>query len=192
VFILRTDSANNDTISYLNREMGFDVVLIDRLHTKLYLNDSKALITSMNLYDSSKEFNYELGYIILGFNNIKKLKEKIIDDDLLSSTSKQVFAGSYFSEKKKSEEDKMKKIETVKQKSSNGKTYYMGYCIRCKKTMEVNRNYPLCDSCYEIWSVFMNPEYQEKYCHKCGNEFSVTKSKPFCNRCDKIVINNKW
>ena len=189
-FILREDANSKDTINYLNKELGFDVVLVERLHTKLYLNESEALITSMNLYDSSKEFNYELGYLLTGFQNIKKLKEHIIEDDLLSSNSNIVYKGRYIKAVDVKNEENQKEItKTTKNVpvENKGRSYFMGYCIRCKKSLEINRNYPLCNDCYSIWSQFMNGDYEERYCHRCGNESKVSKNKPFCIKCDRAL-----
>jgi phosphatidylserine/phosphatidylglycerophosphate/cardiolipin synthase-like enzyme len=197
IFFLRKDSTDSETIKYLNIKMGFDVVLVERLHTKLYFNETKALITSMNLYDSSKEFNYELGYLLAGYSNIKKLKEKIIEDDLLTSESNISYPGRYLESLKVAETEKLeakRKIGEMKYyhetENNQSKTYYMGYCIRCKKSQEINKNYPLCTECYSVWSQFMNGDYEEKYCHRCGKDEKVTKNQPFCRDCREQLNRN--
>ena len=200
-FIFRKEAVDNSIIQKLNKDMGFDVAIVDRLHTKLYFNEKIALVTSMNLYESSKDNNYEMGYLITGFGNIKQIKTEIIEDDILSLKSHKYFEGRYTKEvelKKKELEIKrnMQNQNIVQQKSEEkkgkniahiGKSYNSGYCIRCKRAIEINKNYPLCNDCYFTWSQFMNSDYQEKYCHRCGIETVTSKNQPFCLKCARII-----
>jgi hypothetical protein len=43
-----------------------------------------------------------------------------------------------------------------------------GFCIRTGKKIPFNPQRPLCDSAYNSWIKFSNPNYPEKYCHKTG------------------------
>ena len=189
VFIFRKNEVPDSIINKLNKEMQFDIVLLERLHTKLYFNEKQALITSMNLYDSSKDYNYEMGYSISGYGNIKNLKEVIIENDLLALDTHKYYLGRYFKEiEKKKSQEKLAKENADQKKQISKKENAFGFCIRCRKRIDLNGNYPLCEDCYYIWSQFMNGDYQEKYCHKCGKEARVTKNNPFCSKSTRINI----
>jgi phosphatidylserine/phosphatidylglycerophosphate/cardiolipin synthase-like enzyme len=45
----------------LNQLKNADVFALDNLHSKCYLNENTAIITSMNLYQHSQENNWEMG-----------------------------------------------------------------------------------------------------------------------------------
>lgn len=45
------------------KDLGIEPILIDNLHAKLYLNDKQAIITSMNLNESSDEKSLDIGYL---------------------------------------------------------------------------------------------------------------------------------
>ncbi|AZR74661.1 hypothetical protein BBF96_15540 [Anoxybacter fermentans] len=83
VFIFRARDSLTNEMKLLNEKFGFDVVMVENLHTKLYMNERKVILSSMNLYDSSKENNYELGYILEGKRQAQEFKEKIIGGDIL-------------------------------------------------------------------------------------------------------------
>ena len=83
IFILRNTPENHWDFESLNDNFGFDVIFVERLHTKLYLNENECLISSMNLYESSKDNNYELGYYFKNRQQSKNFKETVIDNDIL-------------------------------------------------------------------------------------------------------------
>jgi hypothetical protein len=58
-----------------------------------------------------------------------------------------------------------------------------GYCIRCKKLLNLDPDTPFCYRCYRSWAKYGNWEYQESYCHSCGEPASTSRSKPLCNDC---------
>ena len=169
----------------LNKQYGYDVILVDRLHTKLYFNEKKVLISSMNLYDSSKENNYELGYIIKGRSRSKRFKEKVIENDILSLEPVNILKGRYYKSLEE-EEDKTEGKTTEEGKRENQNTCDdLGYCIRCGNRINQNPYYPLCSECYNVWSDFSNPYYTECYCHICGKEYPTSKQQPICEECEQ-------
>ncbi|MBV6492454.1 MAG: hypothetical protein LDLANPLL_00448 [Turneriella sp.] len=60
-----------------------------------------------------------------------------------------------------------------------------GYCIRCKKSIELSPDKPLCSECYKEWKAYSNPDYVEKYCHSCGKPNKGSIVKPVCYNCYK-------
>jgi len=74
--------------------------------------------------------------------------------------------------KKKKNKDSKKEKET-------------GYCIRCKKEIELDPTRPYCDECFQSWNQYKNDEYEESHCHICGKEMDSTKKKPTCYECYK-------
>ena len=63
------------------------------------------------------------------------------------------------------------------------KTPKKGFCIRCRIPIPHNEERPFCIDCYEEWSEWGNPHYEEYYCHTCGIPEITTKLKPQCYLC---------
>ncbi len=177
IFVFRTNDVSIDQIDRL-KESGFDIHFVDRLHTKLYLNEKSAIISSMNLYDSSKEFNYEIGYKINRKDEVNKIKEIVIDKDIFGINSEISIPGRYA---------KSRKNEKVKNDVKSSKNVYKksiaGYCIRCGIEIDLNPNAPYCKECYQSYSYWSNPDFVEKYCHICGQTKETSMNKPLCKNC---------
>ncbi|WP_346881273.1 phospholipase D-like domain-containing protein [uncultured Algibacter sp.] len=62
-----------------------------------------------------------------------------------------------------------------------------GHCIRCKTSIAVDLEKPLCWSCYKIWAHHGNPNHEENYCISCGDDHKTTIVKPACYSCYKKI-----
>ena len=174
-----------DDISFLQNLENAKIKSIEGLHAKIYLNESTAIITSMNLYLHSQQNNKEVGLIFDAIEDkeiydqifkevtrliedAEKIQYKITIDKEQPITAKQEIA--------------MEKPSTKPIQKSDKKT---GYCIRCHAEMELNPDKPLCSKCYPIWAKYSDKSYPEKYCHVCGKESKQSVGKPVCYSCYK-------
>ena len=204
VFIFRADGQSEqclEEMTFLNWELDFDVLLIKNLHTKLYLNEWAVLLTSMNLYNTSKENNYEIGYLIENSKTSKKFHETVIRQDLLSINPTLYLKGRYSRQliKQRKEEALLKKEriqerqEIYKDNKDNKNKEFTGFCIRCREKIPLSSYYTLCNSCFETWAQFCNWDYPENYCHGCGKSIETNKNQPFCKKCEKTIkIPSAW
>ncbi|NAW50368.1 hypothetical protein GNY06_02835 [Elizabethkingia argentiflava] len=62
---------------------------------------------------------------------------------------------------------------------------HKGYCIRCRATIKLDLEKPLCWACYKTWSIYEDPFYKEKFCISCGDENNTSFNKPACLKCFK-------
>ena len=198
VFIFRADVQSQqclEEITYLNSELDFDVLLIKNLHTKLYLNEYTVLLTSMNLYNTSKENNYEIGYLIKNSKISNNFHETVIRQDLLSIKPTLYLKGRYSRQliKQKKEEELLKE-ERIQKRQEKYYNYQedkneevTGFCIRCRERIPLSSYYTLCNSCFDTWAQFCNWNYPENYCHACGKSTETSKNQPFCEKCDKTI-----
>ncbi len=180
IFVFRTNEVKNDQINNLT-SLGFDIHFVDRLHTKLYINEKTAIISSMNLYDSSKEFNYEIGYKISNVMEVKKIKKEVIDNDIFGINSEIKIPGRFTNgliKKLKEKAEGSKNENTIRRNSEND-----GHCIRCGETIRLNPNAPYCYECFQSYSYWNNPDFEEKHCHFCGSLSNTTMNKPVCYSC---------
>ncbi len=191
IFIFRKPNDFGDDFSYLNDNYGFDLIFVDRLHTKLYLNEQETLISSMNLYDSSKENNFEVGYYFSSMCVSRDFKKQIIDDDILKSNP-YILQGRYFAElEEKEREAQSNSASNQFDNRVYGFQENSGICIRCETRIRYNESMPLCPHCYSIWSAFRNEDYPERVCHKCGKQDSwsnITFRNPLCQNCKSHSI----
>lgn len=195
VFIFRYGEMKEQLIDHI-RKFNFDIHLVEKLHTKLYLNERTAILTSMNLYDASKEQNYEVGYIFSSSYDARKFRTEVIENDILAIKPKLSIPGRYASyqqskveeqlakeRQQKEEEEKRERIKVEKFKKIKEHLNDSGYCIRCNTDIRLNPSRPYCDRCYKTWSSFGNVDYIERFCHSCGRDYQSSLSVPLCNDC---------
>ncbi len=158
-----------------------ELFYFQNLHAKCYFNESKMVITSMNMYEFSEKNNREMGVLI----------DKILDKTLFDKAIDEARSIIKSSEKipLKKENRHIQEIE----KKNNGellkskyKKILRGYCIRCETRIEYNPSKPLCPNCLTIWSQWENYDYPENVCHRCGEYEPTTMNKPQCYNCFDI------
>lgn len=152
------------------------------LHAKCYLNEDKALLTSMNLYEFSEKNNDEMG-VLVSYEEDRELYEDILQEAkrLLerSQPGRVMFARVEPAEDGREEPRARVAQETVKTSA----TPQTGFCLRCGDSIPANAAQPYCKRCYSSWSQYKNEDYEEKHCHTCGKEHEATMSKPLCLAC---------
>jgi hypothetical protein len=139
-----------------------DDIFCKELHAKCYLNESEAVITSMNLYKASQE-NIEMGILITkqddneAYENLWKEVKRII--------------------KEKPNLFVIQKVSTKGNKE--------GYCIRCGNKITINPASPYCLKDYNTWKRIKDETYVEKkgLCHICGKPNASSMKKPSCLNC---------
>ncbi len=154
------------------------------LHAKCYLNESQALLTSMNLHDFSQKNNIEMGILVSCeedrqlYDEIRREAESII---------------------KKSDEirrpgwtEKAKAViqELVSEPYNPGQppeTPKRGFCIRCKREVQIIKApEPVRPYCTDCWGKrYKKDRYGKKYCHTCGKNHATTLRKPLCGDCHR-------
>ena len=158
-------------------DLGFKHSFLDNLHAKCYLNENQALLTSMNLYKYSQENNEEMG-ILVSREKDRKLYEEIHEEAMrlkraASSGVKIAKSVKTVSAPTKSRTRRKPAMQKPKE----------GFCIRCKAVLPTNPEKPYCKNCYETWSRYKNPQYEENHCHTCGKDHKATLLKPLCSDC---------
>jgi phosphatidylserine/phosphatidylglycerophosphate/cardiolipin synthase-like enzyme len=156
---------------------NIELFYFDNLHAKCYFNESKMVITSMNMYEFSEKNNREMGVLIDRVTD-KDLFDKAVNETLsIIQSSEQV---TLFKSKRTNEfQDK----KLANDKSKNNKRTIRGYCIRCEDRIDYNPSRPFCEECYAIWSRYENPDYSENVCHRCGEYEMTSMNKPQCYEC---------
>jgi phosphatidylserine/phosphatidylglycerophosphate/cardiolipin synthase-like enzyme len=141
-----------------------DDIFCKELHAKCYLNESEAIIASMNLYKASQE-NIEMGVLIT------KQEDKEAYDNLWKEVKRII--------KEKPNHFVIKKISTTSSEE--------GHCIRCGTKIKMDPKHPYCITDYQKRKKFGDESYVEKsgFCHICGKPNSSSMEKPVCMDCYK-------
>jgi len=168
------------TFVYGKQEMGsdqqamlFDMKNLDlrhceNLHAKCYLNETSALIGSMNLYEYSQNNNREMGIAVNKQGDFQLYADIVREVESIIKAS--VSTG------KEQEDSKVEENESH------------GICIRCKKPIPFDTSRPYCFDCYQAWSQYQNISYVDKYCHYCGKLTEATIVKPLCRSCNEEMM----
>lgn len=158
-----------------------ELFYFQNLHAKCYLNESKMVITSMNMYEFSEKTNREMGVLI----------DRSIDKDLFDKAvaeTRSIIQSAEPIPLKKTERQTTTQFKPV----SNGlpKPKYQkqlrGYCIRCETRIDYNPEKPYCADCFATWAQFENPDYLENVCHRCGEYDETSMNRPQDRDCYQL------
>jgi phosphatidylserine/phosphatidylglycerophosphate/cardiolipin synthase-like enzyme len=157
---------NAADIKFFTDEIGAEMVYIERLHSKLYLNENNAVMSSMNMVAGSQNDSQEIGIFT--------------DEDKLRRQFKHYSEDMY---KRQTKVDYVPEVKASKAKKSKPKTA-SGYCIRTGEEVPFNLKKPFSDKSFKSWNKFKNPEFKEKYCHFSGEESNgqTTFSRPILKK----------
>ena len=173
---------------------------IERLHAKFYLNETEAIVTSLNLLESSALDSWEVAI------RLRKDTDAEAYKSLIENAYKPLMARLTASHQRLISEQAVPKppatpvrppspglgnpLGSRKRKPSaldqllNYKVKPAGgHCLRCCTSIAENPDKPLCPKCYQAWAVYSNPIYTETYCHQCGKTSPTSMAKPLCASC---------
>lgn len=177
-FIVRSDPKTEKAVMTMNRKYGFEVIVLERLHTKLYLNEKTAVVSSMNLYDSSNEYNYELALRIRNHHQVRQFRKEIVEQDLLALTPKLHLPGAFQAEIEARAKAAAEFREEMKRR---------GFCVNCAEKLEFDQSgsivSPRIVRCRPCWN--MAPWIEEefcwpiKFCHYCGESLQSVLTQPY-------------
>lgn len=181
----RQDVTASADISEL-RSLGLKLYEVKDLHAKVYLSEKAALVTSLNLLQSS-------------FNNSIEIGVRL---DAGTSQYKQVYGFLSSTIKDEAKEvtgtvDPVRSERPARLKSKEGRRSHKreveladdeGFCIRCEEDIDLDPEKPLCRSCYRDWrdEDDSDPYEPENFCHGCGDEEITSVAKPLCRDCYKL------
>ncbi len=148
----------------------------DDLHAKCYFNESKLILTSMNIYEFSERNNKEMGIYI----------DRSEDEALFKSIMKEV---EFFQSRSENVGLESGAVHRQVTKNSTGFTKFRssgvdsGSCISCASPIPYNVAKPYCRSCYTQWSAHKNIHEIENVCHRCGKKEQSSIKSPECYDC---------
>lgn len=149
------------------------------LHAKYYANESKSIITSMNLHNYSFRNNIEVG--VLFERSFFRLGEGHAEDNRAFRYFQEVLDLSEYVYEQ-GDQEKYYLFGLIKKKIGhivhvdNSDVIYekeiskIGYCIRTGVQIKFNLKVPFSKNAFESWSKYSDVNYPENYCHFSGEK----------------------
>ena len=147
------------------------------LHAKCYLNETTALLTSMNLYEYSQQNNDEMGILVSHEEDLYDEIDEYVRRIMRGSEEIRITVA-----KVETDEDR-RDVPRTKKSRRAARSPDAGFCIRCRTDLPAKPTQPYCKRCYASWKRYENKTYEEKHCHTCGKEHKATLVKPSCPAC---------
>ena len=189
--LYRDEKDQREGVAYLER-LGAKVLPVKWLHSKIYINESTALASSMNLLDSSFNNSSEFCLRVDKWNDeqlynqlaeyvkgIRRRARKLNSSAVLGGHTPAKVAAPKSAPAKAAAASGPPPRTAPKAAAASA----TGHCIRCGIGIPFNPEKPLCAKDYKIWNRYQDPDYEEKYCLLCGEEHSTSMAKPLCRRC---------
>lgn len=166
--------------------LGVKVGYLSRLHAKIYVSESEAIVTSMNLYEESALNSWEVAIRFrkdVDLDAYKEVMSQVIE--LCRRCDAEAKVAALEKPKVDLTPNPTRRPASVVTASGlvKARANSQGFCIRCATAVALNADRPLCNSCYKAWAKYENPDYEEKHCHACGSPKATSVAKPLCRPC---------
>lgn len=176
-------SLSKDDMEFFKQFKNVEIFYNPDLHAKFYANESKSIITSLNLHQYSVQNNIEIGVLIerkfIDLTRERKLDteafdyiEKVIKNSKIvyehRTNQERYFFGLFKGEISKEVGYDATKVIYKDSKPGNFGQLKSGFCIRTGKSIPFNIKVPFSKEAYESWVKWRNNNYKEKYCHYSG------------------------
>ena len=148
-------------------DQGVKVKLVPNLHAKIYANETAAVVSSMNLTAYSTSNSREIAIQV----------DRELTEELLA-----------YIKTLDQDAEPLTPPAPARAGSTSGRhgtqPVDQGSCIRCGRDIDLDPDRPLCRGCYQVWSQYSNPDFEERYCLVCGGEKrGIIYAKPLCYPC---------
>lgn len=173
-------SLSREDMEFFKQFQNVQIFYQADLHAKYYGNETKSIVSSLNLHQFSVKNNIEIGILLerkfLSLNGDKQLDTEIFEyiqkviehsEIVYEHTTKQKnsFFGLIKGEIKRKVTYDATEIVYQDQKPQSNKK---GYCIRTGLEIPFNLNVPFSKEAYISWSKWKNMNFKEQYCHFSG------------------------
>ncbi|WP_158617075.1 phospholipase D-like domain-containing protein [Corallococcus exercitus] len=184
----KEDPLDSDALTQL-RQAKLQVLLVKDLHAKIYISEKHALLTSLNLLESSFNNSIEIGtWIPAGTPEYAAVESLLKSEIHLTAQAAPPLSSSVKTAepsvpKREPRAAPARKASVPRQAVVEVRDFDMGHCIRCCDDLDFNMTKPLCRGCFASWKKYEDRTYPEKFCHGCGEPKKTSVAKPLCTPC---------
>lgn len=144
IFLFRENELSRTEYEWLEEQSNVTLIPIENLHAKIYLNEHRCLITSMNLYEYSQVNNHEIGIELNSDENRDEFLNVLEEVNLMLAAQGSNFdfqqimdlvfyysVGSFF-------HHAMIKFDLYRQGKKD--EFYLNFCNWARKTVDFKTN----------------------------------------------------
>jgi phosphatidylserine/phosphatidylglycerophosphate/cardiolipin synthase-like enzyme len=169
--VVRDDEQTNPKAQWLTSvaplvEEGLRLFGVPALHSKVYRSETTALITSLNLLESSFLNTIEVG---------------LWSQDRAAVASVDDFISKYI--RPAAQPFDLGRRQARRAPAERAPRAGEGHCIRCGDGIPFDPRRPYCRHDFEEWAEWENEDYEDTYCHRCGRDHAATMRRPLCATC---------
>jgi len=156
VHLVYGKSIKSDSYQQVLKMPNVKVYFLENLHAKIFANESKCIVGSMNFSEASEINNHELG-VMLSLQNDKDAYTEVMQHcrEIISMATLEKSGWL-----RESSENEIKK----------SKPTLSGYCIRTGKKIPLNHEKPFSADAYALWAEWSDEHYKEKFDHFTGEK----------------------
>jgi hypothetical protein len=158
---------------------GVELYFFENLHAKCYFNETKMVITSMNMYEFSEKNNREMGVLLEKSKDLDIYEKAVAETQSIIQSAEPIALN-------KANRPLYKEKKQIGVNINKSEKIVRGYCIRCQKRIDFDPSRPLCGDCFSTWVQFENSNFHENVCHHCGEYDETSMRKPLCNDCFQL------
>ena len=195
--LFRDEKDQREGVAYLER-LGAKVLPVEWLHSKIYMNESTALASSMNLLDSSfnnsSEFCIRIDKANVNNGRLYSQLAEYVDRIELRARRQNPSASTDKSDPARPAAPRPARARAFAKSAAPRRSApkvkaasATGHCIRCGVGIPLNAEKPLCVKDFRSWNRHHNPDFEENYCHRCGEQHDTSMAEPLCHRCSQVV-----
>lgn len=181
-FFLRAEAKVGDLANGLHRKYGAEVVTLKDLHAKLFVGDTRAIVSSMNLYDASQSKNFELAMMFEQKPDVDRIRRECVDEGLRQLTPIARFEGAF---KADVAAEQARLAELERQFES------LGHCVMCGIRVELERKVKpyrvRCTNCYSRDPDMDQYREHTKRCFLCGKPHGGVLTEPYHLECARVM-----
>jgi len=156
---------------------------IPYLHAKIYLNETRVLVSSMNITEVSTRNSKEFAMLVRRQDDASVFRDYVQRLTAKSTAIQPPSMGSMVS-------GLIKTTVTQSLQQAVRQVSQSGVCIRCGEKIPYNPSHPYCATHYQIWAKWGDKGYKEKFCHSCGKAMKTSFERPECTSCYKLNHSN--
>ena len=187
--------------AWLDCLSSIETIALENLHAKFYLNENYALLTSMNLYQSSQVHNYETGILVRRkrwsggdgdgdgriYNDIVNHAEELVRYGKKNDSSVNPVTTTNETPMPTGASVKTpgppKQSPSIKRKTATAtlERPYRAQCIRCNDPI-ATESQPFCDTDWGTWNQHKKDRWPGNVCLFCEDPKNFER-KPLCLKC---------
>jgi phosphatidylserine/phosphatidylglycerophosphate/cardiolipin synthase-like enzyme len=176
VIVFGKEDLRTEQRQRINQLANLSLYYYENLHAKCYFNELQLVVSSMNLHEFSERNNREMSVRVWASDRV--YKDAVAEAESIIQAA-ELAQGEHVS---------VASRERARANEARAIDCTGGHCIRCKKSIPLDKERPFCFECFAIWAGWENWDFEERFCHVCGSGANTSRRYPLCSDCFRRAI----